>query len=83
MTVTLDEVRAVFDGLISGLKPEQASTWAFERIEAADNGQLEFAPLEAEEQIWDALIFLGGADLIDPQGDGYLYKHADFICQRP
>ena len=83
MRVSLAEVRAMFDGLLAGGSREAASAWAVARMQATDAGGLTYDPPDAEARIWDAITFLGGADLVTDMVGSYLYGPIDFEGYRP
>ena len=83
MRVSLAEVREMFDGLLAGESREAASAWAVARMQAADDDDLRFDPPNSETRIWDAIVFLGGIDLITDMGGSYLYGPLDLESERP
>ena len=79
MKVSLDEIKQVFDELIDGKKTrEEASSWALKRVFASDEKILEYDPPHDEKNIWEAIIFLAGVDMISTDRP-YLFDKEDFI----
>lgn len=79
MKVTLEEIKQVFDDLITEKKSrEELSNWALIRQAAEDREDLEYDPLNQEEKIWKAISYLTGVDLLDFDGE-YLHSIENFI----
>lgn len=77
IVVSIRDVQSTFKALIAGtMTREQADRWAFERIDAFDQQELRFEPVDEEERIWSALQYLYGIDLQEEPGT-YLHSLDD------
>ncbi len=80
MVITINEVRKlIFQVLNNAITREEASTWAFDRREAYDNGQLCFSPVNLEEILWESILFIEGLDLQD-KPHNYLHNADDILA---
>ena len=61
MDISLSDVEKVFNDLFAGeITREQAEHWAELRMQAFDNGTLDFEPKAHESVLWKAVIYLSG-----------------------
>ncbi len=73
MIVTLNEIDMVLHQLLnSDIPREEASNWATRLMEHNDNDQLEYIPTTSKDEIWDAILFILGIDMLDAPGS-YLH----------
>lgn len=73
MLLTLNLLKRVFLDIIEERKTfEEASTWAYERMQESEVGKLELNPIE-ESKIFSGLTFLLGVDLLESPG---VYFHS-------
>jgi hypothetical protein len=74
VTVTTDEVKKVFEDLVSEkITRKEAEKWAWKLCDAEDNQELEYYPKNKEDIIWKAITYLCGVDL---QIDEGVYFHS-------
>ena len=57
---------------------EEASGWAFSVISVSDTNSFTLIPNEKKDKVWNAIVFLGGIDVIG-HPDGYLFNEQDII----
>jgi len=59
MQVSLPEITETFQNVLNGyVSRQQARQWAEERMHAYHEGQLEFSPVEEEDKLLDALLYM-------------------------
>lgn len=79
MRISISEISKIFDNLINEVDSrESISEWAFERMDAHDNNDLEFENRIDKNRIMRALSYLCGVDLLDMDGT-YLHSTENFI----
>ncbi|MHC2298124.1 hypothetical protein [Rhizobium mongolense] len=77
MDIDLNQIRDKFDGLCSGsASREEVASFARRAIEADGTGTLHMEE-SYEAKIWEAILYLSGADLMDVPGE-YLHTVSDF-----
>lgn len=76
--VTSEEITRMFDNLINEKQSrESISDWAIEIMRKGDFNELQFEPPQNEDIIWDAIVYLQGADLLLEDGT-YLHDTSNF-----
>ena len=79
MQVSANDVKEIFQQLIDEkLSREEVAEWAYIRIQAYDNDELEFFPPEKEARIWETLQYFEGVDLKEDINT-YLHIKSDFV----
>ncbi len=79
MQVSANDVKKIFQQLIDEkLSREEVAEWAYTRIQAYDNDELEFFPQEEESRIWETLQYFEGVDLKEDVNT-YLHIKSDFV----
>lgn len=69
MILTLDLLKKIFLDVIERKKTfEDASAWAYEKMQAAEVGNLELDPSEDRSKIFSGLAYLLGVDLLESPG---------------
>lgn len=66
VVINIDMVLRVYNSLMKNeLTYSEADRWAWDMMQAFDNGTLSFEPPEEEELIWELIQFLYGIDVPD------------------
>lgn len=74
MLLTLDLLKKVFlDVIEKRITFEEASAWAYKRMQADEIGELELDPSEDISKIFSCLTYLLGVDLLESPG---VYFHS-------
>jgi len=77
MIVTLNDITERLRSILTGdMTRESASDWATSQIELEDRRELHYSPDVLEDEIWQAIIFLAGIDLLVSPGT-YLFGVED------
>lgn len=77
MVITINQIQEAFSKLLSEkIARESVADWSSNLQRAFDDRDLIFEPKDAEEQIWDAILFLEGIDLKDAP-NSYLHNEKD------
>ncbi|MFB6453820.1 hypothetical protein ACE38W_01010 [Chitinophaga sp. Hz27] len=77
MELSIKKVNEILERLLkSDISRDDASVWAFNLMQAADNGRLVYYPPEKEAILWEAIIFIEGLDLRE-EPDIYLHNEMD------
>lgn len=77
MLLTIEDIKCKFNELINEeISREDADEWAYIRMQAYDDGNLEFQPSNDQELLWGAIQYLYGIDIKDSPSS-YLHSLED------
>lgn len=77
MLLTIEDIKSKFNELINEeISREDADKWAYIRMQAYDDGNLEFQPSSDQELLWGAIQYLYGIDIKDSPSS-YLHSLED------
>lgn len=73
MEIRIADIKQVLERLLDNkLSREDASLWAYNLRQEADDNKLIYSPKENENILWESILFIEGIDL---QNEPNLYLH--------
>ena len=75
MEVDLEMVRNVFRDVLNGrMTRDAADRWAYGVKQQFEVGSLTYSPANAEDRIWEGVMYLSGIDIMESPG---VYLHSE------
>ncbi len=79
MELRIEHIKQVLRNLLDEkMSREDASLWAYNLRQEADNKNIVYHPKESEAILWEAILFIEGIDLQD-EPSVYLHNRKDII----
>jgi hypothetical protein len=76
-TINLNYLKMILSSILEDkISREKGSEIAFELRQLSDRNSLKYEPIDKEDLIWDAILFIEGLDLKDSP-DTYLHNDND------
>ena len=73
MEIRIEDIKQVLEKLIDDkISREDASLWAYNLRQQADDNDLKYSPEENENILWQSILFIEGIDL---QNEPNVYLH--------